>query len=115
MYTTRFSLLVHGNLVCGRGMGVMLCESSAPDVAMPEYTFICGPGFGSLTFLDCGRGQLDAARLRTRFTFPACLSHFLLYCFIIHTRMYDWTTDTRNRCIPYRRSDIYPKATLFLR
>jgi hypothetical protein len=26
----------------------MLCESSAPDIVMPEYTFIYGPGIGFL-------------------------------------------------------------------
>lgn len=70
----------------------MLCESRCYgrcDAGIhlhirTRYWFSC---------LDCEHGQHDTARLRTRFTFPAYLSHYLLSCFIIHTRMYAWTAD----------------------
>jgi len=100
----RFSLLVHGNPACRREREVMLCESTGTDIAMPEYPHIRTRYWFSC--LDCESGQLDAARLRTRSTFPACLSHYLLCCFIVHACMYAWTVDGRNRCIPYQRSGV---------
>ena len=60
--------------------------------------------------LDFGCGQPDTARLRTRFTFPSCLSHYLLCC--VHTCMHARSTDARNLSIPYQRFDVYsPKNT----
>jgi len=94
-------VLVHGNPTCRRGRGFMLADlvfrtlgcRNAPSYTDPYW-------ISYLDYLDCGCRQLDAARLRTRFTFPAYLSYFLLCCFITHTRMYAWTADTRNRRIP---------------
>ena len=39
----------------------MLCESYRTDIAMPEFTFICGPGFVFLLgLLDVGLLDVDS-------------------------------------------------------